>query len=125
HPGLPPATALTPDLAKLLGNAAAVRPPPPPLASPGIQTPGLQSPPSYVQPPHPQQDPLAALRNNPALASLLAQQQQSPQNMSVPHLGVQTPDMRSPVQPQRPQTLPNPGQPDMADILAKLGSYRR
>ncbi|KAH0171775.1 hypothetical protein KCU82_g4271, partial [Aureobasidium melanogenum] len=125
HPGLPPATALTPDLAKLLGNAAAVRPPPPPLASPGIQTPGLQSPPSYVQPPHPQQDPLAALRNNPTLASLLAQQQQSPQNMSVPHLGVQTPDMRSPVQPQRPQTLPNPGQPDMADILAKLGSYRR
>ncbi|KAH0367134.1 hypothetical protein KCU65_g4835, partial [Aureobasidium melanogenum] len=127
HPGLPPATALTPDLAKLLGNAAAVRPPPPPLPSPGIHTPGLQSPPSYAQPPHPQQDPLAALRNNPALASLLAQQQQqqSPQNINIPHLGVQTPDIRSPVQPQRPQTLPNPGQPDMADILAKLGSYRR
>ncbi|KAI4729942.1 hypothetical protein E4T49_02360 [Aureobasidium sp. EXF-10728] len=127
HPGLS-ATALTPDLAKLLGSAAAVRPPPPPLPSPGIPTPGLQSPPSYAQLPHPHQDPLAALRNNPALANLLAaqqQQQQSPQNIAVPHLGVQTPDLRSPIQPQRHNALPSPGQPDMADILAKLGSYRR
>ncbi|KAI5212968.1 hypothetical protein AUEXF2481DRAFT_31257 [Aureobasidium subglaciale EXF-2481] len=126
HPGLPPATALTPDLAKLLGNAAAIRPPPP-LSSPGIQTPGIQSPPSFIHPPHPHQDPLAALRNNPALANLLAQQQQqqqSPQNIAA-HLGVQTPDLRSPVQPQRQHGLPNGGQPDMADILAKLGSYRR
>ncbi|THV64543.1 hypothetical protein D6D28_09829 [Aureobasidium pullulans] len=127
-PGIPtgpqtgfPATALTPDLAKLLGNAAAVRPPPP-LSSPGIHTPGLQSPPSYAQLPHPNQDPLAALRANPALANLLAQ---SPQSIGVPHLGVQTPNLRSPIQPQQQHSLPNNGQPDMADILAKLGSYRR
>jgi hypothetical protein len=127
-PGIPtgpqtgfPATALTPDLAKLLGNATAVRPPPP-LSSPGIHTPGLQSPPSYAQLPHPSQDPLAALRANPALANLLAQ---SPQSIGVPHLGVQTPNLRSPIQPQQQHSLPNNGQPDMADILAKLGSYRR
>ena len=53
------------------------------------------------------------------------QQQQSPRNIQIPHLGVQTPDLRSPIQPQRPHTLQSPGQPDMADILAKLGSYRR
>jgi hypothetical protein len=120
------ATALTPDLAKLLGSAAAVRPPPPPLHSPGVHTPGVQSPPSYAQLPHPHQDPLAALRANPALANLLAQ---SPQNIRIPHLGVHTPDLRSPVQSQhhhhQSHPSPNGGPPDMADILAKLGSYRR
>lgn len=83
-------TALTPDLAKFLGGAGA----PPPLSA-------------YGQPPA--QDPLAALRANPALAGLLAGQGASA-----------TPSMQNIGPPPGQQ-----GQPDMADILARLGSYRR
>lgn len=81
---------LPPDLAKLLGGSM-----------PG------QQPGQYGQAQQ-NQDPLAALRANPALAGLLGgapqQQQQSQQTSQQGHGG---------------------GQPNMADILAKLGSYKR
>lgn len=82
--------ALAPDLAKLLGSAG-----------------GLAQPGGYSQ--APSQDPLAALRNNPALAGLLGAQA-TPQP-ATPRIGGGAP--------------PPQGQPDMADILARLGSYRR
>ncbi|GAB7343589.1 hypothetical protein MBLNU457_1591t1 [Dothideomycetes sp. NU457] len=86
----PQQPALPTDLARLLAGGGA------PVQSP------------YGQP-APAQDPLAMLRNNPALAGLLNGQ-------------------GSPAQ-QAPGSLPPPqqqgGQPNMADILARLNSYKR
>lgn len=66
----------------------------------------VQSP--YGQPAQ-AQDPLAMLRNNPALAGLLN--------------GQSTPVQQAPVSLPPPQQ--QAGQPNMADILARLNSYKR
>ncbi|GAB7361279.1 hypothetical protein MBLNU230_g1339t1 [Neophaeotheca triangularis] len=71
----------------------------------------------YAGPPPGQQDPLAALRANPALAGMLQQQQQQQQLPSAP----QTPSI-PPQAPPRQQ--PPGGQVNMAEILARLGSTR-
>lgn len=90
NPGQPAPPGM-PDLARLLGSAAQ-------QGSFGQGAPG--------------QDPLAALRNNPALAGLLGGQSRAPpQAAQAAHAA-----------PQQPAAA---GQPDMADILAKLGKYRR
>ena len=87
----PQQPALAADLARLLGGGGGA-----PVQSP------------YGQP-APAQDPLAMLRNNPALAGLLG--------------GQVTPAQ------QAPPTLPPPQQqgapPNMADILARLNNYKR
>lgn len=90
----PTITTLTPELQRLFGNGGAPMPP--------------QQAPSYHQLP-PASDPLAALRANPALAGLLGQAQYStpPQ---VQHHGPPPPRAQA----------PQPGQPDMAEILARL-----
>lgn len=82
------------DLAKLLGGPTPPQP--------------------YGQPPL-AQDPLAALRANPALAGLLGAQGMPPQQPATPS------QVQSHVQAPPSQQ----GQPDMADILARLGTYRR
>ncbi|GAB7352190.1 hypothetical protein MBLNU459_g2667t1 [Dothideomycetes sp. NU459] len=88
-------TALTPDLVRLFGNAGAPVPPPPPPPAGAYNH----------MPPAP--DPLAALRANPALAGLLGQIQQPISPQAQQH---------APPPPQGPQQ----GQPDMAEILARL-----
>ncbi|KAK8221848.1 nuclear polyadenylated RNA-binding protein 3 [Zalaria obscura] len=91
-------TALTPDLAKMLAGAG-----------PGM---GAQS---GFGGQH--NDPLAALRSNPALAGLLGA-----------NAGVGGTPAQVPGQPPQGQSVPGAnaaGQPDMAEILARLGSYRR
>lgn len=98
QPGAP--TALTPDLAKLLIPAVGA----PPAAPFG------QAPPAH--------DPLAALRNNPALAGLLG-------SHSIPP-PINPLQMNQPPPPGvPPPQIARGGQPDMADILARLGSYQR
>lgn len=92
HSG-PGVTALTPELQRLFGNAGAPMTP--------------QQAPSYSHMP-PSSDPLAALRANPALAGLLGQSQHS-----TPH---QMQQQRAPPPAQALQQ----GQPDMAEILARL-----
>jgi len=83
-PQQPPLTA---DLARLLAGGGA---------------------PATNQPPAPAQDPLAMLRNNPALAGLLG--------------GQGTPQQAPPSMPPAQQQN---GQPNMTDILARLNNYKR
>jgi len=86
----PQQPALPTDLARLLAGGGAT----------------VQSP--YGHPAQ-AQDPLAMLRNNPALAGLLS--------------GQSTPVQQTPVSLPPPQQ--QGGQPNMADILARLNSYKR
>lgn len=133
HPQQPhSATGMTPDLAKLLGNAGAPIAPPPSLP-PHQQQPQQQSHMTFGQnggfppppPPHNMNgtpsDPLAALRANPALAGLLGQAGQSGTPMQGVQMGTQ------PMQPQQRQGQQQPQQPpggyDMAEILARLGNH--
>ncbi|KAF2219189.1 hypothetical protein BDZ85DRAFT_285654 [Elsinoe ampelina] len=97
-PGQSQQPQMPPDLAKLLGGAV-------PGAQGGQGQYG-QSPQQHQQ----NQDPLAALRGNPAFAGLLGQ-------------GVQQAQQQQ--QPQQQQNQGQGGAPNMADILAKLGTYKR
>lgn len=137
---------IPPELAKLLGSSGVNGVPSHPAQTPiqqqqshlaFAQNGGFQ--PHQHQ--HPQQlagmgavggiDPLAALRANPALASLLAQGQPATpvQGMGIPQPGQQQHQMQSPQpqqgQQQHPQQKMAQGQPDMAEILARLGNYGR
>jgi len=88
-------TTLPPDLSKLLTGAGPY---------------GQQSP--YGQAP-PIQNNLATMGSNPALAAFVASSRGHQNQQSTPTQAV---GLASPAQS---------GQPDMADILARLGSYRR
>ncbi|KAL1303141.1 hypothetical protein AAFC00_006573 [Neodothiora populina] len=140
------ATGLTPDLAKLLAGNSVVAPPiPSPLAPPSLAQ-GFPPPPhGFGQQQQQHGDPLAALRANPALASLLSgqspqqQQQQQPQQQSMPS----SPIMQRYQQHQQPGNgidigggggggggggagvngAVGGGGHDMAEILARLGNY--
>lgn len=149
-PSVPQATTgMTPDLAKMLtaGGGGGL-----PMPSPNGTPQGFGQ--GYLQQQHGQQqpvgnahpaDPLAALRNNPALAGLLGgqQQQQASPGAAMNHFSPQ--QRQQPPQygqlNQPPQnnmgsfagTMPasqaqkpsgQGAQPDMAEILARLGQYR-
>ncbi|KAF4547716.1 RNA recognition motif-containing protein 11 [Elsinoe fawcettii] len=94
---------VAPDLAKLLGGAMS-----------GAQQGGYPQPPAQQQQQQQQQqnDPLAALRSNPAFAGLLGQG------------GAPTQQQQGGMQASQGQGQAGGGT-NMADILAKLGSYKR
>ncbi|KAF1351887.1 hypothetical protein BDV97DRAFT_375919 [Delphinella strobiligena] len=141
HPQQPhSATGMTSDLAKLLGNASAAIAPPPPLPLHQQQS-QQQSHMTFGQhgafppPPPPQNmngtnnDPLAALRANPALAGLLGQVGQSGTPMQGVQMGNQpmppqhSPHVSTQQRQGQQQSQQPPGGYDMAEILARLGNH--
>lgn len=125
-PSLPRASApgghLSPELAKLLSGAGAGGLPPPPLPPP-------HSMPGNYQAPYGHQqgggavDPFAALRANPALAGLLGQMQGTPQQPQAIHQQQQPHMQNGGTAANGAVNPPQAGGHDMAEILARLGTY--
>lgn len=78
----------------------------------------------YQMPQSGQQDPLAALRVNPALAGMLQQQQQQHQQHQHQHHVPSAPPTPTAAPPGPPRQQSAGGQVNMAEILARLGNTR-